>query len=133
MRTRFEGAVSGNALSESDNEIEVPPDSKVGSKVQDEVQKNVILLIILILVSIPLLDASTWFQSKSVYDNSMQELIYVAKNMPSQYQTRADAYIKNALEFNNPLLYFEVSTGSITDVFPDNYASYSNTMNNILN
>lgn len=44
----------------------------MGSKVQDEVQKNVILLIILILVSIPLLEASTWFQNKRVYDNSME-------------------------------------------------------------
>ena len=56
MRSRFDnGSRSGGEISNSDNEIYIPPESKVGSKVQDEVQKNVILLIILILVSIPLL------------------------------------------------------------------------------
>ena len=56
MRSRFDnGSRSGGEISNSDNEIYIPPESKVGSKVQDEVQKNVMLLIILILVSIPLL------------------------------------------------------------------------------
>lgn len=54
----------------SENEIAVPPESKVGARVQEEVQKNVISMIILILLSIPLLDGSTWFTNVTAYDKA---------------------------------------------------------------
>lgn len=54
----------------SDTEIAVPPQSKVGARVQEEVQKNVISMIILILLSIPLLDGSTWFTTVTAYDKA---------------------------------------------------------------
>ena len=34
--------------------------------------------------------------------------------------------------FLNPLLYFNINKGTISDTFPDNYAAYSGSVNNIL-
>lgn len=98
----------------------------MGAKVQEEVQKNIILLIILILISIPLLDGSTWYNFTTVYDRSQSSLLFYANNYPADYQTVANSYIAQATtNFLNPLLYFEVTTGNISDIFPDNYTNYA--------
>lgn len=111
----------------------VPPESKVGAKVQEEVQKNVISMIILILLSIPLLDGTTWFSSVTVYDKAESSMIYFAQNYPSQYQTNADMFIATATtSFQNPLLYFSINAGTIVDSFPDNYAAYTGSVYEIL-
>ncbi len=34
--------------------------------------------------------------------------------------------------FLNPLLYFSINSGTISDSFPDNYPSYTGTVNDIL-
>ena len=114
----------------SDTEIAVPPESKVGAKVQQEVQKNVISMIILILLSIPLLDGSTWFNSVTIYDKAQESLIFYAKSYPSLYQTNANLFVARAANnFLNPLLYFSVEVGSVNDSFPDNYVEYAGTVN----
>jgi hypothetical protein len=46
-------------------------------------------MIILVLISIPLLDASTWYSTLSVYDRGIIELSYYAENYPSLYPTKA--------------------------------------------
>lgn len=100
---------------------------------QEDVQKNVISMIILILLSIPLLDGSTWFTNVTKYDKAQVSLIYFAQNYPSQYQTNANLFIETATTtFLNPLLYFSINTGNITDTFPDNYPAYIGTVNEIL-
>lgn len=79
-RSRFDQTNRDIKEEPTDNEIEIPPESKVGTRVQGEIQKNVILMIILVLVSIPLLDGSTWFSSLAVYDRSVQDMAYFAIN-----------------------------------------------------
>lgn len=111
----------------------IPPESKVGAKVQEEVQKNVISMIILILLSIPLLDASTWFSAVTIYDEAQEGLLFYAQKYPSKYQLNANLFIQEANgKFLNPLLYFNINTGNISDSFPDNYVSYAGTINGIL-
>ena len=117
-----------NDINSSEN-IEIPPESKVGARVQEDVQKNVISMIIIILLSIPLLDGATWFTNITKYDKAQVTLIYMAQNYPSQYQTSADLFItRGTTDLLNPLLYFNINTGSITDTFPDNYPTYLGTI-----
>lgn len=59
-------------------------------------------------------------------------MVYFAENYPANYQSQADSYIRQASDFSNPLLYFEITTTNIQDTFPDNYAAYSGTLNGIL-
>lgn len=68
----------------------------MGAKVQEEVQKNVISMIILILISIPLLDGSTWFSTVTIYDKSQNALVYFANNEPSSYQLVANQFVSTA-------------------------------------
>lgn len=90
-------------------------------------------MIILILLSIPLLDGSTWFTSVTIYDKAQESLVFYAKNYPSLYQTNADMFIEEAAnKFLNPLLYFSIEIGSVNDSFPDNYAQYAGSVNSIL-
>lgn len=100
----------------------MPPESKVGARVQSEIQKNVILMIILILVSIPLLDGSTWFSALAVYDRSFNDVAFFATHQPALYQTQANLYIASSANFLNPLVYFTLATPNITDTYPDNYS-----------
>ena len=90
-------------------------------------------MIILILLSIPLLDGATWFSSVTIYQQAQNSLIYFAKNYPSQYQINANLFVtKGTTSFLNPLLYFNIKAGTISDSFPDNYATYTGSINNIL-
>jgi hypothetical protein len=120
-KSRFEHTIKEIKDQASDNEINIPPESKVGSRVQNEIQKNVILMIILVLVSIPLLDGSTWFSSLSVYDRGIDEVMYFANYEPSYYQKQANSFIADGNNFLNPLVYFNVNTTYISDQYPDNY------------
>lgn len=79
-------------------------------------------MIILILISIPILDGTTWFATSTVYDKGFLDLVYFANTNPSHYQKIADAYIAYATSnFLNPLLYYSIDIGSISDSFPDKY------------
>lgn len=97
-RTKNEAWPKKNSddIIESQPEIYIPPQSKVGAKVQEEVQKNVISMIILILISIPLLDGSTWFSTVTIYDKSQNALVYFANNEPSSYQLVANQFVSTA-------------------------------------
>ena len=90
-------------------------------------------MIILILLSIPLLDGATWYSSVTIYQQAQSSLIYFAENYPGQYQTNANLFVQKATtSFLNPLLYFNIKVGSISDSFPDNYSAYTGSINNIL-
>ena len=89
-------------------------------------------MIILILVSIPLLDGSTWVTSPTIYDKAQSSLVYYAQYYPSQYQTNANLFIETAMNsFNYPLLYYKIQIGTILDNFPDTY-SYAGDIQTIL-
>ena len=90
-------------------------------------------MIVLILISIPLLDGGTWFTNVTKYDKAQISLMYIGQNYPSQYQTNANLFIVKATgDFLNPLLYFSISAGNTSDIFPDNYLTYVGTINKIL-
>ena len=90
-------------------------------------------MIILILLSIPLLDGATWFSSVSIYQQAQSSMIYFAQNHPSQYQTNANLFVSKATTtFLNPLLYFRITTGTVSDSFPDNYIAYAGSVSHIL-
>lgn len=100
---------------------------------QEDVQKNVISMIILILLSIPLLDGSTWYTTSTIYEQAQSSMMYLAEFYPSEYQTNADLFIaKSTTSFLNPLLYFSLEMGTISDSFPDNYIAYTGSVNQIL-
>jgi hypothetical protein len=88
-------------------------------------------MIILILVSIPLLDGSTWFSELSVYDRGIYEVVYFADNAPSFYQQQANQFIADAGSFLNPLVFFSINSTHINDQYPDNYST-STTIDYIL-
>ena len=89
-------------------------------------------MIILILLSIPLLDGATWFSSVTIYQQAQSSLVFFAQNYPSQYQANANLFVERGMNFANPLLYFNINTGTISDQFPDNYAAYTGSINHIL-
>ena len=49
-------------------------ETKVGSKLNEEIQKNVITMILLILISIPIFNPATWFSIIPTYDKSIEQL-----------------------------------------------------------
>jgi hypothetical protein len=84
-------------------------------------------MIILILMSIPLLDGSTWFSNTSTYDMDHNQIIYFATYNTAYYQQAANLFVSNAANnYLNPLLYFQVQVGNFTDTYPDNYSNYLN-------
>jgi hypothetical protein len=53
----------------------MPNETRVGIKIKDEIQKNLVLMILLIIITIPLFNASTWFTSNlTSYEKAIYEL-----------------------------------------------------------
>jgi hypothetical protein len=60
-------------------------------------------------------------------------MVYYANINPSNYQIAANDFVTYAsTRFLDPLLYFQITIGNISDTFPDNYANYNGTYNQIL-
>ena len=57
----------------------------MGSKLKDEIQKNIISMILLILISIPLLNISTYEDKITSYDKGIEQLEYFASVSTTQY------------------------------------------------
>ena len=49
-------------------------ETRVGIKLKEEMEKNSTLMILLVLISVPLLSASTWFQEISIYESSLGQM-----------------------------------------------------------
>ena len=49
-------------------------ETKVGIKLKEEMETNTTMMIMLVLVSVPLLSSSTWFQETTVYEDSINQL-----------------------------------------------------------
>lgn len=54
--------------------LEIPVETKVGSKLKDEIQKNIILMVLLVLISIPLFTSDTWIETSTVYNRGIYQL-----------------------------------------------------------
>lgn len=48
----------------------------MGTRLKEEIQKNVVSMILLIMISIPLLNADTWFDNVTSYETSPSQLAY---------------------------------------------------------
>jgi hypothetical protein len=64
-----------NSAKESSN-FEIPEETKVGTRLKNEIQKNIISMVLLVLISIPLLDGNTWYENVTSYEKSLDELIF---------------------------------------------------------
>jgi len=51
-----------------------PIETKVGIKLKYEIQKNIILTVMLVLVSVPLFTSDTWINSTTVYNRGVNQL-----------------------------------------------------------
>lgn len=70
-----EKAMSSNKIDESSSEIEMPNETRVGTKVKDEIQKTLVVMILLIIISVPLFNASTYFDSNlTSYEKGIVQL-----------------------------------------------------------
>lgn len=67
--------------------LDVPGETIVGSKLKDEIQKNIISMILLILISIPLLNISTYEDKITSYDKAIEQLEFFASVSTTQYDT----------------------------------------------
>lgn len=63
-------------------------------------------MIILVLVSIPLLDGTTWYSTESLYTHGIKDLMYFANTSPNYYQKQANMFIDDNLQLLNPIVYF---------------------------
>ncbi len=53
-------------------EIDIPKETKIGEKIKDEIQKNIILMIILILMSVPMFNFNTWYDPITIYQKGIE-------------------------------------------------------------
>ena len=73
----------------------MPVETKVGSKLKEEIQKNIISMILLILISIPLLNGRTWFDEVTSYEKSGEEIGFMAEE--GQYDNYDTYFIEQSL------------------------------------
>ncbi len=113
----------GPVLLETENEIEIPlEDTKIGSKIKDEIQKNIITMILLILISVPLFNVSTYFDRDTVYSKSINQLAKTAAGNPEIYDTQVPIFVDEMRNFNEKLIVFQVERNASCCKFPDDYA-----------
>ena len=78
-------------------------------------------MILLIIISMPLFVASTWFTNITSYEKGIKTLESAAAISPSAYNSIDDYYIKYMLGLPSKLIYFEVKVNETCCTFPDNY------------
>lgn len=59
---------------QEDLSYEGPADTKVGNRLKDEIQKNIILMVLLVLLSIPMFTSDTWIEQATVYNRGINQL-----------------------------------------------------------
>lgn len=57
----------------------VDNETNVGKKLSDLTTKRVVIIVMLLMISIPIFNADTYFQNKSIYEQGVQELYKVLK------------------------------------------------------
>lgn len=57
-----------------DPSLKIPIETKVGTKLKDEIQKNIILMVLLVLISVPMFTSDTWIEQATVYNRGINQL-----------------------------------------------------------
>ena len=81
-------------------------------------------MILLILVSIPIFNSTTWFSPSTTYTRGMENVI-MFKNNTSQFDTQANLFISQTLQLPEPLVYFEIYFNATCCQFPKDFPQYS--------
>lgn len=69
-------------------------------------------MILLILVSIPLFKAETWFNNVSSYENGVSQLAYFANSNMTEFNAALPVYIDYMIQKAQPLVYISVEVNS---------------------
>lgn len=94
----------------------------MGKKIKDEIQKNLILMIILIIISVPLFNASTWYSSNvTSYEKGIYQLEFAAQTSSALYDNLDIKFIDYMMRLPSTLIYFYVNVNATCCTFPDNY------------
>jgi len=88
---------------------------------KDEIQKNLIAMILLILISIPVLNVDTWFDHTTIYEKSVKELEFFSKQGSTIFDAYAPVLISELVTKTNPLVYFTVPVNTTCCEFPRDY------------
>lgn len=96
----------------------------MGKKIKDEIQKNLIVMIILIIISIPLFNASTWYSTTiTSYEKGIYQLEQAAQISSTLYNNMDTNYINFMMNMQSTLVYFYVYVNDSCCTFPDNYST----------
>ena len=87
-------------------------------------------MILLILISIPIFNSSTWFSLVSTYNKSIEQLAFFKDNS-TQFDIEAGLFISQMLNLPEPLVFFEVQVNSTCCQFPRDYPTYLSSIPNI--
>lgn len=78
-------------------------------------------MILLLIISIPLFNASTWFDNLTSYEKGLLQLEYASKINYQTYDLMAQNYISFMESTPSTLIYLEVAVNATCCTFPDNY------------
>lgn len=106
-------------------------ETKVGTRLKEEIQKNVVSMILLIMLSIPLLNMSTWFNNTTSYEKGPYQLAYFAGNNPTQIDPVFSAFITEMMQRSSPLVYFSTPVNTTCCEFPKNFHNYTNSVKSL--
>lgn len=100
----------------------MPNETRVGTKIKDEIQKNLVIMILVIIITIPLFNASTWYSSNiTSYEKGIYQLEKAALISPTLYDSIDDYYITFMMGLPSTLIYFTVPVNDTCCTFPDQY------------
>lgn len=78
----------------------------MGTRLKEEIQKNIILMILLMIISIPLLSVDTWFENVHVRGQSVREIEFFMGKGGEQFDTWVKIFVQEMVNKNSPLIYF---------------------------
>lgn len=87
-------------------------------------------MIILIIISIPLFNASTWYSSNvTSYEKGIYDLELAAQTSSALYDNLDTTFIDYMMKLPSTLIYFYVNVNATCCTFPDNYPIHRVTYN----
>ena len=109
---------------QSGDDVDVPNETKVGTKLKDEIQKNIISMILLILISIPLLNGDTWYDNVTSYEKGLDELVYFKSKGSAMFDVSVGIFISEMTQKTFPLIYFQIPVNGTCCEFPKQFPNY---------
>jgi len=119
--------------STGNSDIDMPEETKVATRLKSEIQKNIISLVLLILISIPLLDGDTWFDNVTSYEKCLSELNFFADYDSVQFDTQLRMTITQMTSKPNPIVYLSYPYNDTCCEFPTNYPQEAALVRNLSN